>query len=243
MSTTSPYISMTNAKTIMVWGDTHIPYTHKDAYKFLKAVKLKYRPNEVICTGDELDKHSLSFHDSDPDLLSAGDELNLSIDMLKRYYKLFPKLTVLESNHGSMVFRKAKHHGIPLKYIKSYADILEAPKGWVWKKSHITPMGNGQQLYVVHGLEKNSGRMARNMGMCVVEGHYHSDFSVTYSSTPENLIWGVSAGCLIDKESLAFAYDKANLKRPILGCTIIKNGVPILIPMTLNTDGDWNGCC
>jgi metallophosphoesterase superfamily enzyme len=89
----------------------HIPYHHPDTIRFLKAIKKKYKPTRVICVGDEVDKHAMSFHDSDPDLPSAGDELNEAIKYLKQLYKVFPRVDLVDSNHGSMVYRKGKHHG------------------------------------------------------------------------------------------------------------------------------------
>jgi len=38
---------------------------------------------------------------------------------LEPIYKLFPKATILESNHGSLVLRKALAHGLPAKVFKS----------------------------------------------------------------------------------------------------------------------------
>lgn len=232
---------MSKGKVIMNIPDLHISYHHKDAFMFLEAVKKKYKPNIVVCLGDEVDNHSMSFHDSDPDLPSAGDELKEAVSYLKVLYKIFPKAIVLNSNHGSMHYRKGKHHGIPRKYLKSYNEILEAPKTWKWVNDLTLDMGNGQKCFFTHGMEKNTGRFARNMGMCVVQGHYHTDFNIEYSSSPEQLIWGMSSGCLIDKKSMAFAYDKSNIKRPILGCSVIINGIPRLIPMILKKDGRWNG--
>ncbi|WP_206696334.1 hypothetical protein, partial [Streptococcus pseudopneumoniae] len=75
--------------------------------------------------GDEVDKHALSFHDSDPDLMSAGDELKAAIKCLPPLYKLFPKMALVDSNHGSMVYRKGLHHGIPRKYIRAYGEVLD----------------------------------------------------------------------------------------------------------------------
>ena len=59
--------------TILIISDMHIPYHHQDSLEFLKYIKNKHNPTRVICIGDELDKHSLSYHDHDPDLPSAGD--------------------------------------------------------------------------------------------------------------------------------------------------------------------------
>jgi len=38
---------------------------------------------------------------------------------------------------------------------------------------------------------------------------------------------------------LAMAYNKNNLKRPVIGCAVIIDGIPQLIPMVLNRKGRW----
>ena len=117
---------------ILVISDMHHPYAHPDTVPFLAALKRKYKFTNVVCIGDEADFHDMSFHDSDPDLDSAGIELEKAIASLKPIYKLFPDVTVVESNHGSMVLRKALVGKLPRRVVKSYNDILEAPKGWKW---------------------------------------------------------------------------------------------------------------
>lgn len=132
---------MSNMKnqTILVISDYHAPFNHPDAFAFLKAVKAKYKPTEVISIGDEIEYSALSFHDSDPDLPSAGHELELAIKELRKLYKLFPAVKIIDSNHGSMVLRKALVHGFPQAVLKSYNDILDAPmvlsKNGRWNKS------------------------------------------------------------------------------------------------------------
>jgi hypothetical protein len=97
---------------ILVISDMHHPYSHPDTTAFLAAIKKEYEPTRVICIGDEVDHHAMSFHDSDPDLYSAGDELKASIKALKPLYTLFPVMDLVDSNHGSMAYRKGKHHGV-----------------------------------------------------------------------------------------------------------------------------------
>ena len=225
---------------ILVFGDMHIPYNRDGSIEFLKAVNDKYKPTKIICTGDEVDNHAMSFHDTDPNNPNSGEELESSIAHLQELYELFTKVDLVDSNHGSMVFRKAKVGGIPLKYLKSMRDILEAPKGWAWHKDYLYTMINGQDLFVTHGLKKNSLRLAEQYGCCVIQGHYHEDSSIQYSSSPRQLIWGCSAGCLVDDKSLAFEYNKTNMKRPILSCVVVTNGIPQIIPMIIK-DGKWIG--
>lgn len=226
---------------ILVISDMHIPFSHPDALNFLKAIKKQYKPDKVVCIGDEIDAHAMSFHDSDPDLPSAGEELQLAIEGLKPIYKLFPEVDLVDSNHGSMVYRKSKHHGIPRKYLKSYNEILEAPKGWKWTHDLTLTCSDGSKVYFHHGLKKQGLQVAQQMGMNFVQGHFHNDFQINYSSTPEKLIWNMTVGCLINDDALAFTYNKTTLGRPIIGCGIIIDGQPMLIPMLLNKKGRWIG--
>lgn len=226
---------------ILVISDQHAPFQHPDTLAFLKAIKEKYQPTTVVNIGDELDKHSLSFHDSDQDLPSAGDELKLGIKFLKQLEKLFPEMVLVASNHGSMALRKAKHHGIPLKYLATPQDIYGVTQSWQWVDDLTLTLPNGQKVYFAHGITKDGKKLAQQRAINVVQGHYHTEFRIDYVSNPQDLFFSMQIGCLIDKRSLAFAYDKLNLQRPILGTGIIINSKPLLIPMVLNKKGRWNG--
>lgn len=228
-------------KCILVISDMHRPFHHPDTDAFLKEIKRVYQPDKVVCIGDEVDKHAMSFHDSDPDLPSAGDELQEAIESLQPLYKLFPEMSLVDSNHGSMVYRKGKHHGIPRKYLRSYNEVLEAPKGWKWSMDLTLTCSDGSKVYFHHGLKKNGLQVAQQLGINFVQGHFHNDFQVNYSSSPDKLIWNMTVGCLIDDHSLAFAYNKNTLGRPIIGCGIIIDGQPMLIPMMLKRGGAWTG--
>jgi hypothetical protein len=227
-------------KRVLVISDQHHPYAHPDTVRFLAALKKKYKFDKVVCIGDEADFHDTSFHDSDPDLDSAGIELEKAIRGLKPIYKLFPNCTVVESNHGSMVLRKALVGKIPRRAIKSYNEILDAPKGWKWAFDCKvrTPLG---PVYFCHGKSAAAGRLAQQYGMSCVQGHYHEKAQITYISTPEKLMFDAHTGCLADDKSLALGYNKVNPKRPIVSVLIIINGIPQVVPMVLAKGGRWIG--
>lgn len=228
-------------KRILTVSDPHLPYNHPDLFEFLEEIKKVYRPDLIVFMGDETDGHSFSFHDHDPDLMAPRDELQTAINRLKWLYKIFPKAYVLESNHGSLVYRKQKVSGLPRFVFKSYNQMLEAPKGWVWVPDLTVKMSNGNKVYFCHGKTSDVTKLSQSMGMCAVQGHYHEKFKIEYWGNPEGLYWGMQTGCLIENESLAFAYNKVNLKRPVIGTGIIINGHPKLLPMVLNKNGRWIG--
>jgi hypothetical protein len=226
---------------ILVISDLHEPYTHVDAVAFLTKIKEKYKPDRVVLSGDEVDYHAISFHDSDPDLPSAGDELKRAIRNLQPIYKLFPTADILDSNHGSLPFRKALANGLPVALMRSPGEALKAPKGWKWHNELIIKMSNGQQCYFHHSKGANVKRNSQSMGMSFVQGHHHESFEIQYWGNPNALMFGMTVGCLVDSHSLAMAYSKNNLRRPVIGLGLILDGVPKLMPMQLNKQGRWTG--
>jgi hypothetical protein len=116
------------ADNILFISDLHAPYNHPDALLFLSALKKKYSFKRVICVGDELDYHAMSFHEHDPDLDSAGVELQRGREIMWELWKMFPRMDILESNHGSMAYRKGKYHGTPRHLILEYKDAIFAEK-------------------------------------------------------------------------------------------------------------------
>lgn len=224
---------------ILLISDMHIPYHHPDMIPFLKHLKQKYNPTRVISLGDELDKHALSYHDSDPDLPSAGDELRRSLPVIQELFDIFPKMDIIESNHGSLVWRKAKTYGIPKHYIKSYNDVLGVDEGWKWSFDLTLTLPNGQKCYIHHGKTSNVIQLSQQMGMNAVQGHYHEGFKIDYWGNPTGLYWGMQAGCLINDDALAFNYNNVNIKRPVVGTGLIIDSQPVLEPMLLGSDGRW----
>jgi hypothetical protein len=229
---------------ILCISDLHAPYGHPDTIPFLKAIKKLYwnRSNNPITVslGDEVDFHSISFHGADPGLSSPSDELQKAIDHLQPIYDLFPNMMVMESNHGSLVYRKQKYAGLPREVFKSYRDVLEAPKGWKWYPELTLKMDNGQDVYFCHS-KGDALKVSQSMGMCHVAGHLHEKFYVQYWANSIALNWSMQIGSLVDDNSLAFAYNSTNMKRPIVGTGVIINGQPMLVPMVLDKKGRWIG--
>jgi hypothetical protein len=226
---------------ILVISDSHFPYNHPDTYEFYKAVNKQYgKFDKVVHIGDEIDNHAISYHDSDPNLYGAGDELEAAIECLKPFYDMFPRVDVINSNHGSLAKRKAKSGGMPNRMVKDYGDVIDAPKGWVWHND-LTLKIPYNLCYFHHGKSSSPMKLSKNMAMCAVQGHFHSKFDIQYWGNPVGLFWQMTVGCTIDDKSVAYEYNKTTLDRPIIGCGVIVNGQPMLIPMLLGKDGRWIG--
>jgi len=224
--------------------DQHAPYQHPDALEFLADVASKLRPTRVINLGDETDGHAMSFHDSDPNLDSAGVELEKAKEFIQALAKMFPVQDVCHSNHGSLIYRRALKHGIPTQYIKTYRDILfpdGGGEGWSWHERIPVILPNGDKLIYQH---QSSGDILNNAAherANIVQGHEHGDFYIRYRSSTSALYWAMVSGCLIDRKAYAFAYGRLFPKKPIIGCSAIIDSAPLLIPMPMDDRGRYTG--
>jgi hypothetical protein len=221
-------------KKVLAIGDLHIPYHHKDSFAFLRALKKKYKGFDLVVNmGDELDQHAISMHDSNPDLPSAGDELRLAKTYVKELEGIFPDMTLLDSNHSSLVYRRALKYGLPKAYLKHYNEFLDVGKGWKWVDDLTISLNDGSRCFFTHGMSANCLQIAQKMGMHAVQGHYHSKASIQYYSNPDNLNWAMQTGCLTNQQSLAFGYSKNFKDRFICSSAVIVDGQPRIHPMVI----------
>jgi hypothetical protein len=230
-------------ETVLVIPDLQIPFEHKDALRFVMAVRDAYGPTVVVNIGDEVDFHALSDFDADPDGFSAGDEMGQALKHLDAWYEEFQDVKVCISNHTARPFRRAYKYGIPRHFLKDYQEFLEAPDGWSWEEYYILDevrYEHGHALGGGYGKTAAANAPLKN-GRSTVFGHFHASAGIQYTATPEALLFGFNVGSLIDFKTYAFKYSHGAKSRPILGCGIIDRGVPTFIPMLLKPNGRWIG--
>ena len=177
---------------VLVIPDIHAPYQHPDTLEFLSAVAAKYKPDTVVNLGDEADHHALSYHDSDPNLDSAGMELVKTREFLQKLERMFPVMKLCHSNHGSMLHRKAKTHGIPADMIKSYREILfpeGGGEGWEWAFDHRLTLPNGDDVQFQHQASGDLLAAAAHERCNLVVGHFHAKYKIDYSASRAALYW------------------------------------------------------
>tara|TARA_B100000214_G_scaffold242214_1_gene177485 strand:- start:1207 stop:1908 length:702 start_codon:yes stop_codon:yes gene_type:complete len=225
-------------KRILVISDMHLPYQHKDSIIFLKEIKKEYKPDMVVNIGDLLDFHAISMHESNPDLYSAGHELDKAKEYIKQIEDIYPEVTEVDSNHSSLVYRRALKYGMSKQFLKPYGEFLGTRK-WKWIDDLTLTMSNGQRCFFTHGRSADVLKVSQTMGMSAVQGHYHTKFLISYWANPDNLFFAMNVGCMINQKSMAFNYAKNFKTRFILGCAIILDGIPKLLPLVLNNNGDW----
>lgn len=216
---------------ILLIGDLHLPFTHPKYLAFCKSVKKRYKCDKVMFTGDIYEHNSISYHESDPEGYSAGDELSLASKAVKPWYKAFPEAKITLGNHDILPYRQAKTHGIPRSMLRDLNDIYETPK-WEWATQFVV---DNVMYHHGKGTGKNAAlQMAEKERMSCAMGHAHSGGGVQYTASTKDMLFGLNAGCGIDIKKYVFAYSKQFTSRPTLGCGVILNGTEgHFIPMRL----------
>lgn len=229
-------------QTVLVVSDIQAPFQHKDALKFLAACKKKFKPDRIVNIGDLTDSYCLSNWTKDPDAISGNEEIQRMLDFVQDYVKLFPEGDILTSNHDLRLQRTAVRAGIPRHYLKNYHEWMGLPKTWKFHDELII-----DDIIYTHGNETGAGgsraalNRVKHYGMSCVSGHLHTIACVEYIATKDKLMFGCQVGSLIDKDAIAFAYAKKGLRKPILSIAVIVDGIPTIIPMLLDKDGNWTG--
>lgn len=216
-----------SGKNVLVIGDLHEPFCLDGYLEHCIETYNKYKCNEVVFIGDIIDNHASSYHETDPDGHSAGQELKMAIQRIKQWYSAFPKATVIIGNHDRLIMRKAYSSGLSKLWIKDYAEVLGTP-GW-----NFTDSIEIDNVLYIHGEGGTARARIRRDLQSVVQGHLHSQAYVDWCVGAKFKLFGMQVGCGIDHRSYAMAYGKEGPK-PAIACGVILQGeVPINIMMNL----------
>ena len=134
---------------ILVIGDLHEPFCLDGYLEHCKEVYAKHNCNKVIFIGDVIDNHYSSYHEQDPDGMGGGDELDLAIKKLSRWYKAFPHADVCIGNHDRLIRRKAFSSGVPKRWIKGFSEVLETSR---WNYDTRFVYDNVQYIHCLENL-------------------------------------------------------------------------------------------
>ena len=232
--------SFRNSKNVGIIGDTHEPFCHPEYRNFCYETFKRFGCTEIIHIGDECDNAALSFHQSELEMPNAVNEAEQAQRAMEEWYKTFPIVKVCVGNHSALPFRQATTAGIPKRYLKTYEEIWNAPKGWEWKMDWEI-----DNVLYTHGTGSSGISGARNRAIAnrqsTVIGHSHSFGGVSYMASRNDIIYGLNVGCGIDVDHIAFSYGKHFPKKPTLGCGVVLDSgkIGLFIPMDLGSRYEW----
>ena len=201
---------------ILVIGDLHEPFCLDGYLEYCQDIYAKWNCNQVIFIGDIIDNHYSSYHESDPNGMGGGDELDLAIKRVHKWYMAFPKADVLIGNHDRIIMRKAFSSAIPREWIKSYNEVLGTK--WNWVESIVY-----DDVLYEHGEGGQAKTKAKNNMMSSVCGHTHTEAYVHWFVGKKYRVFAMQVACGVDASTYAAAYAK-NFKKQAIGVGIILGG-------------------
>ena len=202
---------------ILVIGDLHEPFCLDGYLEFCKDVYDTHNCNKVVFIGDVIDSHYSSYHETDPDGMGGGEELDRAIEKIAKWYKAFPKAHVTIGNHDRIIMRKAFSSAIPKIWLKEYKDGLNTPK-WEFVDRVVI-----DDVQYIHGEAGTARTKCRADMMKTVQGHLHTQAYCEWYVGQKFKVFGMQVGCGIDHDSYAMAYAKRG-KKPAIGCGVVIGG-------------------
>lgn len=211
---------------ILVIGDLHEPASHPGYMQFCLDIYNEWRCDTVVFIGDIVDWHAVSFHAAHPECPGPSDEYELAKSRIAKWYEHFPVAKVCIGNHDERPGRLVESVNVPSRFLRDYNAIWETPK-WTWDYDYVI-----DDVYYFHGTG-NAGihasfNVVKKMLMSVVMGHCHSISGIKWLVNPQKRIFGMDVGTGIDVRAWQFAYGKHYVKKPILSCGVVLDGMPYL---------------
>lgn len=201
---------------ILVIGDIHAPFVLDGYLEFCKEMYARYNCNQVIFIGDIIDNHYSSYHETDPDGMGGGEELEAAIEVVGDWAKAFPKADVIIGNHDRMIMRKAFSSAIPKQWIKHYNDVLGT--NWNWTERIVY-----DDVQYVHGEGGTARTKAKADMMSTVQGHIHTQAYCEWMVGRNFRVFGMQVGCGVDSTAYAAAYAR-HFKKQAIGCGVVLGG-------------------
>lgn len=200
------------AQTMMVYGDTHIPYQDDKVLKLLEVFARDFKPDIIVHGGDLLDCYQLSTFDKmEKSPKSFGEEIRLGHAHLKKMRKYCKEMDFIEGNHEWRLqrylakdadkFRGLVRAGtdeevLTLPYLMNFEDLDVSYVPMIGRESYK----RYNDLYVGHfdRVAKHSGFTAKALvedkGVSVIQGHVHR-MGKHYKTTLVGELVGIENGC------------------------------------------------
>ena len=209
---------------VLIVGDIHEPASHPGYRRFCQDIGDAWGCNRTVFIGDVIDHHCISFHSKDVDAVGVTREAEIAYKGIAKWYKVFPKAEVMIGNHDARVYKVAAKVNIPARFIRDYSAVWNTPK-WDWKNATEI-----DDVLYQHGTGRGGKTPALNaavIGMqSTVIGHCHTAGGVHWQAGPRRQVFGMDTGCGVDDSHPAFSYAKNILRRSILSCGVVIDGIP-----------------
>ena len=210
----------------LIIPDLHAPFIKDGFLDFCKDIYKRYSCSEVWFTGDIIDNHVSSYHESDPDGLGGGDELEEARRQIAEFHEAFPNAYVAIGNHDAIPNRKAFSSGISREWLKSINEVVKVPT-WKFATEHFFRSPSGV-IKLCHGIAKKATLRAKRDMVSIVQGHYHTESYISFLQGESERLFAMQLGGGFDRDSYAMRYARDNGNPHVNVGILINRETPII---------------
>ena len=235
-------------KRIVVISDLQVPFHDERAVRNVAAFIRKWRPDDVLCVGDELDFQTISRWSSGRDEWSGT--IGRDRDAAQRVLYELQVNHIVRSNHTDRLYKSLATRlpgliGLPeLEYenfmgfktlgIKFHRKPYEISNDWI--------MVHGDEQAINHNAGLTALGAARRHGKSVVCGHTHrlgvSAFSEASGGVLGRVLQGLEVGHLMDEKQAYYTRGTFNWQKGF-GILYVHKGKVQPVPVYVEKDGSF----
>ena len=200
------------AKTLLAFGDVHIPHHSATAVEVFCRAAERIRPDLIVCLGDLLDCGQFSTHPPTYGIPETDyeDDLRRANELLDRLVKVCARLVIMEGNHEYRLDRwaaaTAEGRGA-YSMLAPYTRLMEGRTACDYVRygsadGRYPHYRVNSRIIAVHGWSyarnATKNHLQLSQGKSIIHGHTHrADASIIQSIwSPDRVIEARSAGCL-----------------------------------------------
>ncbi len=236
-------------RTVVVVSDLQVPYEHRRAVTALEHFIAGWRPDDVICVGDEMDAPQVSRWTKGTAGEYAG-KLAADRDRTVAVLSALNVTHVMRSNHGERLQKYIASYAPALadEYTLQYEQYMKFDSigvtyhrdAWEFAPGWLLMHGDEGSLSPIPGSTALS--LAKRTGRSVVCGHTHrigmQHHTESFGGKFHRTIIGLEAGCLMDISAAGYTGGMANWS---LGFAVmfVEGKHVTALPVPMRPDGSF----
>lgn len=218
---------------ILVIGDTHFPFAHKEAIAWIYQVAKKLKPKAIVQIGDLYDLLAWSAFPKSMNTYTPKQEIELARSHAEEFWTSLRK-----ASPDAKCFQLIGNHDVrPMKRLLENAPALEVFihfDPWFEFDGVETIKDSREELVLndvvfIHGHKAKLGAHRDFMSQNVVVGHSHTG-GVVFRALKDRIVWELNAGFVGDAGSKAFTYTPQKTVSWTLGVGVIDALGPRFVP-------------
>jgi len=229
-------------KRIVVISDLQVPFHDERAVRNLAKFIKRYKPDDVLCVGDEIDFQTISRWSTGRDEWSGT--IGRDRDACQNVLYELGVTHIVRSNHTDRLYKSLASRlpgliGLPELQYENFMNFKELGIKFHRKPYEITPtwiMVHGDEQAINHNAGLTALGAARRHGKNVVAGHTHrqgiSSFSEASGGVLGRVLTGFEVGHLMDERQAYYTKGTFNWQKGFGILYVDRKGVlPVAIPI------------